>query len=373
MSVMKRPVPKQTAQFLKRVFVASGRRHLILTGSRQIGKTTLLGELLGDEILPGLRSKAIFCEQSHPDRVELKDITTGKTAVVGRYESDAMQVQPQGFEVFGVQCLQAAAKAPDTWVQLDELGFLERDCAAFTNAVMALFEQKRVLAVLRKQPGIPLNEAILARPDVFVFDLDALTPPDGLQLGCAILAAGTAQRFGANKLLADFHGVPLVERALLRLPPRLWGNTLVVTRHKEVADLAALYGVQAVNPNGVQLSDSIRCVVNSLAPLDGVLFSVGDQPLCRTKSIQLMLEDFSTHSQSIIRLAFQERQGNPVLFPGSLMEELKELTGEEGGGKVVRRHPKALRSVQAAFAEELEDADTPQKLAALLHFEKAQA
>lgn len=336
-----------------------------MTGSRQIGKTTLLAELLGGEKLPGLQSKAVFSGAPHPDRVELLETTTGRKTVVGHYENGSMQVQPEGFEAFGVQCIHTAATASSEWVQIDELGFLERDCAAFADAVERLFEQKRVVAVLRKQQGIPLNDALLARPDVFVFDLDELIPPDSLQIGCVILAAGEARRFGANKLLAEFQGRPMLEQSFLRLPARLWSSTLVVTCNKEVAELAAAYGLPTIMPEGAQLSDSIRCAAKSLKGLDGVLFSVGDQPLCRAESLQLILRDFVAHPSAIVRLSFEDWQGNPVIFPGDMLLELEELTSEQGGNTVIRRHTERLRSVQALFAEELEDADTPQKLNAL--------
>lgn len=365
MSDMKRPVPKQTAQFLKRVFAASGKRHLLLTGSRQSGKTTLLGELVCGEPLPGLQSRAVFGGAAHPERVELQNRITGEIAVAGRFCGGAMQVQPEAFEQLGASCLKAAAAAPGSWVQIDELGFLERDCAVFADAVTELFAQKRVLAVLRKQPGIVLNDALLSREDVFVFDLDRLAAPGGLQIGCAILAAGRARRFGSNKLLAEFRGRPLIEQTFLRLPPCLWGSTLVVTRHQEIEDLAAEYGLPAAAPDGEDISGSIRCAAKRLRTLDGVLFSVGDQPLCRTESLEQMLTVFAETPKVVVRLSFAGRQGNPVLFPQGLLPELEKLKKGQSGTAVLRQHPEKLCCVPAALEEELADADTPQELAAL--------
>mgnify|MGYP000776032481 CR=1 FL=1 len=35
-----------------------------------------------------------------------------------------------------------------------------------------------------------------------------------MKIGCVVLAAGNARRFGSNKLLADFGGAPLIAQAL---------------------------------------------------------------------------------------------------------------------------------------------------------------
>lgn len=42
------------------------------------------------------------------------------------------------------------------------------------------------------------------------------------KLGCLIMAAGNASRFGANKLFAAYRGTSLLELAFLAVPPGLF-------------------------------------------------------------------------------------------------------------------------------------------------------
>ena len=56
------------------------------------------------------------------------------------------------------------------------------------------------------------------------------------------------------------------------------------------------------------------------------------------------------------------RRGNPAVFPRDLFGELAALTGDVGGGAVIRRHPERLILVEAASPRELADVDTPADL-----------
>ena len=57
-------------------------------------------------------------------------------------------------------------------------------------------------------------------------------------VGCVIMASGRAERFGSNKLLADFGGAPLIVRALDAAETPALAARVVVTRSPEVAELA---------------------------------------------------------------------------------------------------------------------------------------
>lgn len=56
----------------------------------------------------------------------------------------------------------------------------------------------------------PFLDALRARNDVFVYDLDHPLLP----IGCVIMASGLGKRFGSNKLMADFNGKPMIYRIL---------------------------------------------------------------------------------------------------------------------------------------------------------------
>ena len=132
-------------------------------------------------------------------------------------------------------------------------------------------------------------------------------------VGCVIMASGRAVRFGSDKLLADF---------------------------------------------------------------GGCIFLPGDQPLLRRESLEAMVRDFHAQKETervILRLGWraggaEPLLGSPVLFGSGHFDALRALPEGRGGGVVIRQHPGCVRAVYAQSAEELEDADTVERLEALKRF-----
>lgn len=184
-----------------------------------------------------------------------------------------------------------------------------------------------------------------------------------MTIGCVVLASGESVRFGANKLLADFNGQPMLARLLNALPSSL--ETVVVTRSEGVRDLAQSWGFRCVLHSLPEVRDTIRLGLEALGPTDGCLFCVGDQPLLRRETLEALLTAYLRNPDAMVRAAFGGREGNPVLFPPSLYGELLALEQGEAGVTVIRRHPELVRTVEAAFAQELTDADTPETFEAL--------
>ena len=96
--------------------------------------------------------------------------------------------------------------------------------------------------------------------------------------------------------------------------------------------------------------------------LDGILFGVCDQPWLTPESVNALLEAFQSHPDRIYSLCYGERRGNPALFPSALFPELLALTGDTGGGQVIRRHKELLHLVSATHPRELFDIDRPEDL-----------
>ena len=180
------PVYRPAASSILRSFLASGKRHLLLTGGRGSGKTTLLRALVSSLCpdAPMLLTAAV------PGRwVEMRD-AAGATAVIGRFDAalppgeNRMRPVPAGFAAVGLPALQRMA-AVGGWAVLDELGYLESGCADFQQSVLDMLKVCRVLAVVRKQ-DTPFLRTLCADPDAFVYDLDCPVPP----LGCIVMASG---------------------------------------------------------------------------------------------------------------------------------------------------------------------------------------
>lgn len=183
-----------------------------------------------------------------------------------------------------------------------------------------------------------------------------------MNVGCVILAAGNASRFGTNKLTALFHGRELIRCCLDCLPPEL-RSRVIVTQHEAVAQVAKEYEIPVrfnAHPE-LGISFSVRLGTEMLLDCDGILYLVGDQPLLKQTSVCRMLQAFVLQPDHIVALARSGQPGNPCLFPKALFPELMALRGDRGGKQVLRRHMELLCTVEAE-PEEMEDADTPEDL-----------
>ena len=179
--------------------------------------------------------------------------------------------------------------------------------------------------------------------------------------GCVIMASGLGKRFGSNKLMADFGGKPMIQRALAATDG-LFSRRVVVTRHESVARLCREQNVEVVFHDLPHRSDTVRLGLEALGELDMCMFLPGDQPLLRRETVAMLLENWMENPDRIIRPAYEDSEGSPVLFPAWAFPELKDLPEGKGGGVVIKKHPGMLCRVPVADPFELADADTPETL-----------
>ena len=187
-----------------------------------------------------------------------------------------------------------------------------------------------------------------------------------LKVGCVVMAAGNARRFGANKLLAEIAGKSLIQWALEAVPRDRLYAAAVVSQYPEVLSLAERLGFTAVE-NGrpdLGVSRTIRLGLEALPSCDGVLFQVADQPGLRRETAAALVDLWQRHPSRIAALGHGGVRGNPCLFPARFFPELLALEGDTGGSAVIHRHPEALMLLETA-EEELRDVDTQPSLAAL--------
>ena len=184
------------------------------------------------------------------------------------------------------------------------------------------------------------------------------------KIGCVIMASGLGKRFGGNKLMADFLGRPMIQRAL-DATAGLFARRVVVTRHESVAALCREQNVDVILHDLPNRNDTVRLGLEALGDLDGCMFLPGDQPLLRRETVALLLEHRKVDPDRIIRPVFENSEGSPVLFPAWAFPELKTLPEGRGGGAVIQNHPDAVCRVSVSDPFELADADTPEMLETL--------
>ena len=186
------------------------------------------------------------------------------------------------------------------------------------------------------------------------------------KLGCVIMAAGNAKRFGKNKLAVALQGRSMILRTLDSVPSEYFDTVVVVTQYPEIMHLAKEFHFAAIHNEHPELgiSHTIELGLTGLRDCDGVLFSVSDQPLLRRETVAELIRLWNTQPEKIAAVAHNGVRGNPCLFPARFFPELLELTGDRGGSAVIRRHEADLILLEAAEAE-LYDVDTAEALTAL--------
>ena len=187
-----------------------------------------------------------------------------------------------------------------------------------------------------------------------------------MNIGCVVMAAGDARRFGENKLAALFDGKTLIRRALEAVPSEEFSAVAVVTQYPEVEDLAAEFGFIPVrNPHpDWGISHTIRLGLEALGDCEAALFQVSDQPMLCRETVAAEVAFFREHPDKLVGLSHGGVRGNPCIFPAAYFQELLALTEDHGGSNVIRRHEEDLLLFECP-ARELEDADTRQALRAM--------
>lgn len=187
-----------------------------------------------------------------------------------------------------------------------------------------------------------------------------------MKIGCVVMAAGDARRFGENKLAAEFGGKPLILRALEAVPAEKFSAVAVVTQYPEVEELAKQFRFTPVhNPHpDWGISHTIRLGLEALGECGAALFQVSDQPLLRRETVAAEVDFFRAHPDKLVGLGHDGVRGNPCIFPAAYFPELLALKEDHGGSSVIRRHEEELLLFETAAAE-LADADTRQALAVM--------
>lgn len=184
-----------------------------------------------------------------------------------------------------------------------------------------------------------------------------------MRIGCVLMAAGSASRFGENKLLALWQGKSLIRLAMEAVPVEELAQVVVVTRYSAVAELADAFGFRAVINDAPELGQShtVRLGLEALGDCDGALFMVADQPMLRRETAAKLVRLWREQPHTIAAMSHGGQRGNPCLFPADLFPQLLELKGDRGGSAVIRRHEERLLLLETE-AEQLQDVDTRQEL-----------
>lgn len=190
-------------------------------------------------------------------------------------------------------------------------------------------------------------------------------------IACVLLAAGNGTRFGGDKLLAAVNGSPMIAHAVSLHAALPYALRVAVIRadddvlREKIDETAFAVACNPAPENGI--SGSVRIGLAAVIAeaerrdlvLDGVLFSVCDQPWLKRETVGRMMALFSEQPDRIVVPAAADGQrGNPAIFPAKFFPALLQLTGDRGGGKIIAAHSDCVLLCPTDPGE-LDDVDLP--------------
>lgn len=154
-------------------------------------------------------------------------------------------------------------------------------------------------------------------------------------IATVVLAAGLSSRFGSPKLLAEWFGAPLVERAFSVAPPI--GPRIAVVGHEEQAlrPLAVAHGLAVVVNHRPEdgLAASLRAVFAVLpAEVTALLVLLGDAPVVSELAVGRVLEAFRRLDAPVVA-SYDAGRGHPAVLPRASWETVPE-SGDRAGAVV---------------------------------------
>lgn len=180
-----------------------------------------------------------------------------------------------------------------------------------------------------------------------------------------LLAAGSARRFGAPKLLQPLpDGVPVAvaaAKAMMTVLP----NILAVVKPGDDAliEILTALGLQIVeNPLANDgMGTSLAAGVNAAANADGWLIALADMPWVQPATMAALSSRIK-NGASMVAPVYSGRRGHPVGFSSRWLQPLRGLTGDKGARDLLTDDADEVEWLATEDAGVLKDIDHPEDL-----------
>jgi molybdenum cofactor cytidylyltransferase len=181
-----------------------------------------------------------------------------------------------------------------------------------------------------------------------------------------LLAAGGANRFGSQKLVAPYRGQPLVSHAARRLRAATDATIAVLGSDADaVATVLMDCDVSAIVNDYWRdgLSTSLRMGVRALpAAAEAIVVALGDQPELDTATVRGLVDEWRANGLPIVTARYRGVRAPPVLIARAVFAEIETLRGDNGAKPLMDRMPERVAFVDVDTDVPF-DVDTPEDLA----------
>ena len=185
-----------------------------------------------------------------------------------------------------------------------------------------------------------------------------------MNISATLLAAGSSQRIGDNKLLLPFQDNTLINVVCKTIIDSYLKPVFVVTgfeNKKVVESLPKSIDKIIYNEDWSRgMATSINKAISSLPNnIDGNMIVLGDMPLITVKTINKLHQVFlNNNGNKIIYADYLGKQANPVIFPRKFFDEILHLNGDKGCKKIIYKNRKSSIGVPIDSSEVIFDCDT---------------
>ncbi|HEX9436578.1 MAG TPA: nucleotidyltransferase family protein [Candidatus Limnocylindria bacterium] len=178
-------------------------------------------------------------------------------------------------------------------------------------------------------------------------------------------AAGAAERFGSEKLLAPVGDVPMIERTIRSLLEGGAKRAVVVVAPgadelRRVLERIEHVSVEVNRARERGMLSSIQAGLRD-APGDPIVVLPGDMPYVEPATVAALLQRHSEEG-AIVSPRFRGKRGHPVVIPGRLRDEILSATDDETLHDVLRRHSGERVDLDVADKGVVRDVDVPTDL-----------
>lgn len=186
-----------------------------------------------------------------------------------------------------------------------------------------------------------------------------------------LLAAGSAKRFGSNKLLQALPpgtpdaGMPIALAAAKHLIGALPDSIAVLRpRAQKLGKLLRDAGCNTVvcknAANG--MGTSLAAGIKASADADGWVVVLADMPFIRPETTRAIVRALA-EGAAIAAPSYRGERGHPVGFARRFYDELIGLQGDAGARQVMMQHSDSITTLDVDDSGVLRDIDKPSDLA----------
>lgn len=182
-----------------------------------------------------------------------------------------------------------------------------------------------------------------------------------MNISAIVMASGLSKRMNKSKLHMEINDKKIYEFILHTIKScQCFNEVIVVAKDQEIIEKSESLEFKVIKNEKSFLgqSTSIKLGLTNSKHSQGYMFFVADQPFIKESTIKALIDEFNNNPDKIIIPCYNGKNGNPVIFPLNLKEELLSLEGDIGGKSVINNNIDKVIKVHIKTDYENIDIDT---------------